>query len=156
MSFNQLPHAAAARLDSPVGSPVGKALKVLHMKPVNMFVLLSWVITSTIIGLALFSIPYMKKIASGKAIESFSSTIFAIIIFSLIFGIPWFRLALAESNKHQPARKIAFSCLSILIAIYFSTQISTAQDVGIGLNIIFFVFCVWLIYPFTRLFNRNV
>jgi len=125
------------------------------MKVANIFTFLSWVATSTVISLALFSTPYMSKIAAGKAIESLGSTIFIILIVSVICGIPWFRLIFSKSKNNQMPRKVGFSILSFCIALLFYSSIATAPMEGIGYNILFCVLLILIVYPITRILNTN-
>jgi len=108
-----------------------------------------------VISLALFSTPYMRKIIDGVAIENLGSPIIATVTVSVICGIPWFRLIFSKCKSNQVPRKICFSVLSFCIALFFYPSIAKAPMEGIGYNIIFCVFVIFIVYPITRILNIN-
>ncbi len=125
------------------------------MKPENLYTFSSWVITSAIVSAALFSTPYMKRIASGEAIESLAATTAIILAVAVSAGTPWFKLIFSKHESPQKFRKYVFSTAAIGISAFFYKEISTAPAEGIGYNIIFCIALIMLAYPITAGFSTD-
>lgn len=111
----------------------------------------SWIVSSALLGIAIFSTPYMRKVLAGEAVEGPAESLFAFSLGAVICGWPWFlALALPPSAKK---RQIAFGIISSLIAVAFVVPIATGHDFSIGLNLIFAVLAIWIAYPCTRVFG---
>jgi len=97
----------------------------------------------------------MGKIASGEVQESLVSTMLTILTFSILFGIPWFRLVFLKSHEGKVERKFAFSILPFSIALYFYPVISEAPSEGVGYNIVLCMFLILVVYPVTKIFGSS-
>jgi len=125
------------------------------VKSENILTLLSWLATSTVLSLALFSTPFMGKIVSGEVNESLVSTISTIVTFSVVLGMPWFRLVFSKLHDGKVERKFAFSILSFSIALCFYPIISEAPEEGIGYNMVLCILIILVVYPITKIFGAS-
>ncbi len=102
-----------------------------------------------IIGAALFSTPYMVRSLHNETAEAPIEMLGSYLMFAFFLGFPWlliFKLPLEQNN-----RKIAFSIASALLAVLFYKPISGGQDFSIGLNIIFYLICIGMLFPISKL-----
>ena len=116
-------------------------------------VLASWVITTVVIGLALFSTPYMSKVWRGEAVESRAGVLGMMVVLAIPCGIPWlFAASLPATHR---TRQYVFALATIAIAWAFYVPIATGHDFSIGLNIIFACFALGLLTHYRELLRRS-
>ncbi len=116
------------------------------------FVVISWAASIGLVGAGLFSQPYMRLVATGKAVESL---IEVVVVFLLIGGLcswPWLLAFLKAHDPKQRGRAVAFAFAAIAIAVYVFNFVSTAPEEGVGLGVIFGAFLTWIAYPMSRIF----
>lgn len=127
----------------------------IYVKLVNIFIFLSWVATTLVVVLALFSNSSTSQLVVGKIIENWSTTILPIVSISIFCGFPWFKLILTEFDICHVPRKIGFSIFSFCIALFFYEPISKAPAEGVIYNTLFCVLLILIVYPITRILNLS-
>jgi len=114
----------------------------------------SWIVTSLVLGAALFSTPYMRKILQGNAVESAGGTLAMFGVGAVACGWPWLLAYVLPRESSARRRQYVFSIISVAISLGFFFPISNGHDFSIGLNVIFCILAIWLAYPLTRLGAR--
>jgi hypothetical protein len=124
------------------------------MQPGRIALVASWIATSVVLGIALFSTPYMRKVLQGNAVESARGTLTVFGVGAVVCAWPWL-LAYALPQEPSPrTRQYVFSVISVAISLAFFFPISNGRDFSIGLNVIFCIVAIWLAYPLTRIGPR--
>jgi hypothetical protein len=116
-------------------------------------VALSWLLTALIIGWAIFSTPYMRKVLHGEAVESAAGSIVALVVGALVCGWPWLLAFILPASQSNQRRQYVFAVVAVALACVFFTSISEGHDFAVGLFTIFCVLSIWLAYPLTRIFR---
>lgn len=118
-------------------------------------VVVSWVLSICLVGAGLFSTPYMRHVANGKAPESLIEVVVIFLLISAFCSWPWLLTYLKAHDPKQRGRAVAFSFSAIAIAIYVFNFISNAPAEGVGYGIILGVILTWLAYPMSRVFGSK-
>src|SRR5688500_8872213 len=119
------------------------------MSPARAAVAGSWVASTALIALAIFSTPYMQKVWRGEAVESRGEALIAVLLVAVICGWPWL-MALLLPPRHTK-RQYAFSAVALVLAAVSYFPIASGHDFEIGLYTIICVLGIWIVYPITRL-----
>jgi len=99
-------------------------------------VLISWILTTLVLGTAIFSTPYMQRVLRGEAVESASESIVAVIVVSVICSRPWLKAFVLPTTTENQSRQYLFAVIAIVLACAFYLPISRGQDFSIGLHIL--------------------
>lgn len=125
------------------------------MTRTHIVVLVSWLVSATLIGHAIFSIPYMRMVLRGEAVESATECIIGFIVFAVLCGWPWLILLKAPQSPSTTRFSFTFAVVAVGLSAAFYHPIATGQDFSVGLNTIFAVLSIWLAYPAIRFVTRD-
>ena len=114
-------------------------------------VLLSWLLATAIVGISIFSTPYMRGVLRGEAVESAAESIGGLLVIAAICGWPWVLAFLLPPSPRNDGRRYAFSLVAVAIAVAFYIPISTGHSFEIGAYTILCILAVWAAYPVTRI-----
>jgi hypothetical protein len=117
----------------------------------RIVVVLSWLLATAIVGIAIFSTPYMRGVLRGEAVESAGESIGALLVIAAICGWPWLLAFLLPPSSRNNGRCYVFSLVAVAIAAAFYIPISTGHDFEIGTYTIFCILAIWVAYPVTRI-----
>jgi hypothetical protein len=115
-------------------------------------IILSWLLTTALIGVAIFSTRYMRGVLRGEAVESAGESIAGLLFVAVLCGWPWLLAFQLPSSPSNNSRRHLFSLLAVGIAAGFYIPISTGYTFEIGVYTIFCILAIWVAYPITRIF----
>jgi hypothetical protein len=105
----------------------------------------SWLVSTALIGVALFSTPYMRKVLRGEAVEGPVSSVLFFVLGALVTtGWPWLAAQSWSSVPGGAVRQIVFGLSSVVLASVLTYPIATQPDAGAGANIILYILLVWV------------
>lgn len=125
------------------------------MSRTHIAVLVSWLVSATLIGHAIFSTPYMKMVLRGEAVESATECIVAFIVFAVVCGWPWLKSLKASPSPSTTRFRFTFAVVAVGLSAAFYNPIATGHDLSVGLNTIFALLSIWLAYPAIRFVTRD-
>jgi hypothetical protein len=117
----------------------------------RILLVLSWLLATAIIGVAIFSTPYMRGVLRGEAVESAGESIGALLFLAAICGWPWLLAFLLPHSPRNNGRRNVFSLVAVGITAAFYIPISTGHDFEIGAYTILCILAIWVAYPVTRI-----
>lgn len=121
------------------------------MTKTRIVIFTSWLLTSLVIGGAIFSTSYMRGILRGEMVESASETILVFLLIAAMCGWPWHAASKLPASKENIKHQYLFSSVALFISCVFFIPITTGIDFEIGFYTILCVLCIWAAYPISRL-----
>ena len=110
------------------------------MQVARVVVLFSLAASVLVFGSALFAISGLRAEFAHQPLPLAAGMFIGVVFFAL----PWYG-ALANAGCRQKAPfAVAFAIVSFFIVAYFSRAVSTAQDAGILLNVLFCFIALWI------------
>jgi hypothetical protein len=120
------------------------------MNRAQKILICAWLMCLSIIGAALFSTPYFRSapIFGVNGQDGLFESFFAFAIAAIPCSWPWYFALRWSAIPDGDVRQILFGIISVLTAAIFFAPIAFGHDFSIGLNMIFYVFIMWVAYPF--------
>ena len=119
-------------------------------------VALSLLLSSAIIGAALWSTPSMHREFANYDSTQWAKAMGVLLPLLAVCAWPWILAFIRAFGERGSRSSSVFAIAGVLLSVLFYSPISSAPAEGVGYNVIFFLLLAWVAYPISLAAKNTV